>query len=67
MFEWFVATNREYRDRVARVDVDTMLGADARRLVVIAEEMKRAADALLTIAIGRVESSGAWAGGRARS
>jgi hypothetical protein len=67
MFEFFVRANRDYRDQVARVDVDTMLGSDARRLAVLAEEMKRAADALLTIAISRVNSSGAWAEGKSRS
>ena len=67
MFEFFVRANREYRDHAAGIDVDAMLGADARRLAVLAEEMKRQADALLTIAIGRVNSSGAWANGRARS
>ena len=67
MFAFFVRANREYRDHAAGIDVDAMLGADARRLAVLAEEMKRQADALLTIAIGRVNSSGAWANGRARS
>ena len=66
MFEFFVRTNREYREAAAGIDVDTMLGADARRLAILAEEMKRQADALLTIAIGRVNSSGAWANGKAR-
>lgn len=67
MFEFFVRANREYREQVSRIDVDTMLGSDARRLAVLAEEMKRAADALLTIAVARVNSSGAWADGKARS
>jgi hypothetical protein len=67
MFEFFVRANRDYRERVLGIDVDTMLGADARRLAVLAEEMKRAADALLTIAIARVNSSGAWAEGKSRS
>jgi hypothetical protein len=67
MFEFFVRANREYREQVAGLDVDAMLGSDARRLAVLAEEMRRAADALLTMAIGRVNASGAWAGGNARS
>jgi hypothetical protein len=67
MFEFFVRANRDYRDQVSRIDADTMLGADARRLAVLAEEMKRTADALLTIAIARVNSSGAWAEGKSRS
>jgi hypothetical protein len=67
MFEFFVRANRDYRDQVSKIDADTMLGADARRLAVLAEEMKRTADALLTIAIARVNSSGAWAEGKSRS
>ena len=67
MFEWFVNANREYRDRVAGLDVETLAGADARRLAVLAEEMRRAADALFTLAVGRVDRAGAWAGNTARS
>ena len=67
MFEFYVRANREYREETSGIDFDAMLGADAARLAILAEEMKRQADALFTFAIGRVHSSGAWANGKARS
>ena len=36
-------------------------------MALLAEEMKRTADAFFTMAVGRVQSSGAWSDGTARS
>ena len=66
-FDWYRATRDELRQRGARFDADTLSPADARLLVEVTEDIKRAVDAIQTAAIGRVDRSSGWSVDKARS
>jgi len=54
-------------DCVTRVDVETIDGKGAARLVGIADGIRRCGDSLRTVAVGQVERTNGWKGEGARS
>ena len=54
-------------DCVSRVDVETIDGKGAARLVGIADGIRRCGDSLRTVAVGQVERTHGWKGEGARS
>ena len=54
-------------DCVSRVDVETIDGKGAARLVGIADGIRRCGDSLRTVAVGQVERTNGWKGEGAKS
>ena len=57
----------ELQTFISSLEVDCVDAAGARRLVEIAERVRRAGDSLRTVAVGQVERTNAWKGEGAKS
>ncbi len=67
MFDRLNQLTAELQTFISSLDVDCVDAAGARRLVEIAERVRRAGDSLRTVAVGQVERTNAWKGEGAKS
>ncbi|MSW05372.1 MAG: DUF222 domain-containing protein [Actinobacteria bacterium] len=67
MFDEINAAFSHLLDCVSRVEVETIDGKGAARLVGIADGIRRCGDSLRTVAVGQVERTNSWKGEGARS
>jgi hypothetical protein len=67
MFDRLNHITTELQTLISSLEVDCVDAAGARRLVEIAERVRRAGDALRTVAVGQVERTSGWKGEGARS
>ena len=67
MFDELNAAFSHLVDCASRVDVETIDGKGAARLVGIADGIRRCGDSLRTVAVGQVERTNGWKGEGAKS
>ncbi|AKL73164.1 protein of unknown function DUF222/HNH endonuclease [Actinobacteria bacterium IMCC26256] len=67
MFDQLDQLTTELQTFISSLEVDCVDAAGARRLVEIAERVRRAGDSLRTVAVGQVERTNAWKGEGAKS
>jgi len=67
MFDRLNHITTELQTLISSLEVDCVDAAGARRLVEIAERVRRAGDSLRTVAVGQVERTNAWKGEGAKS
>ena len=67
MFDQLNHITTELQTFISSLEVDCVDAAGARRLVEIAERVRRAGDSLRTVAVGQVERTNAWKGEGAKS
>ena len=67
MFDRLNQITTELQAFISSIEVDCIDAAGARGLVEIAERVRRAGDALRTVAVGQVERTNAWKGEGAKS
>ena len=67
MFDRLNQLTSELQTFISSLEVDCVDAAGARRLVEIAERVRRAGDSLRTVAVGQVERTNAWKGEGAKS
>jgi Domain of unknown function (DUF222)/HNH endonuclease len=67
MFDRLNQLTAELQTLISSLEVDCVDAAGARRLVEIAERVRRAGDSLRTVAVGQVERTNAWKGEGAKS